>query len=66
MSQELDLIGNLPPQALDVEKQVLGALIMDPKSKQEVMGMLTKETFYNTSHQIIYESILYRAKPTPT
>ena len=38
-------MGNIPPQALDVEEAVLGALLIEPNSVDEAMGELTPSCF---------------------
>jgi replicative DNA helicase len=49
--------GKVPPQALDLEKVVLGALMIDGKGVDEVIDLLTPEAFYHKSHQSIFEAI---------
>ena len=48
----------LPPQSLDAEESVLGALMMDKNAVIRVADILRPEDFYKRSHQIIYSSIL--------
>ena len=49
--------GKLPPQALDLEEAVLGAMLIDKKGVDEVIDLLQPETFYKSAHQYIFESI---------
>ena len=49
--------GKLPPQALDLEEVVLGAMMIDKKGVDEVIDILTPEAFYKESHQLIFQSI---------
>ena len=49
--------GKLPPQAIDLEEVVLGAMMIDKKGVDEVIDILTPEAFYKESHQLIFESI---------
>lgn len=51
--------GRLPPQAIDIEEAVLGALLLEEDSFQLVSGILKPEHFYKESHQAIYEAIVY-------
>lgn len=51
-------IGLLPPQALDLEETVLGALMIEKEAIYEVGEILRPETFYSDIHQIIYRAIL--------
>ena len=43
--------GKLPPQALDLEEAVLGAMLIDKKGVDEVIDILQPESFYKTGHQ---------------
>lgn len=49
--------GKIPPQAIDLEKVVLGALMIDGKGVDEVIDLLTPEVFYQKSHQYIFDAI---------
>jgi len=49
--------GKIPPQAVDLEEAVLGAMLIDKKGVDEVIDILQAEAFYKTSHQYIFESI---------
>jgi len=50
--------GKLPPQALDLEEAVIGAMLIDKKGVDEVIDLLQPEAFYKLAHQNIFESIL--------
>ncbi len=49
--------GKLPPQAVDLEQAVLGAMMIDKKGVDDVIDILKPETFYKPEHQYIYEAI---------
>jgi replicative DNA helicase len=49
--------GKLPPQAIDLEEAVLGALMLEKDAVAAVIDMLTPEVFYKDSHQAIFEAI---------
>ena len=49
--------GKIPPQAIDLEEAVLGAMLIDEKGVNEVIDILSPEVFYKKSHQLIFESI---------
>jgi len=51
-------IGKLPPQALDLEEAVLGALMLEKDALTAVVDILTPESFYKDSHKVIYQAIL--------
>ena len=50
-------MGNRPPQALDVEEAVLGALLIEPNCVDEAMDELTPGCFYSEKHRMIYEAM---------
>lgn len=50
-------MGNKPPQALDVEEAVLGALLVEPNCVDEAMEELTPSCFYSERHRMIFEAI---------
>jgi len=49
--------GHLQPQALDVEKAVLGALLIDKDAYTVVCEMLYPESFYEPRNQKVYAAI---------
>jgi replicative DNA helicase len=49
--------GKLPPQAVDLEQAVLGAMLIDKKGVDDTIDILTPDSFYKTEHQYIYEAI---------
>ncbi len=51
-------IGKLPPQAIDLEEAVLGALMLEKDALTVVVDILTPESFYKDSHKVIYQAIL--------
>ena len=51
-------LGKIPPQAVEVEEAVLGALMLERDALSTVIDILKAESFYKESHQKIYESIV--------
>ncbi|RXP55116.1 replicative DNA helicase [Lutibacter sp. HS1-25] len=49
--------GKIPPQAIDLEEAVLGAMMIDKKGVDDVIDILHSEVFYKESHQLIYDAI---------
>jgi replicative DNA helicase len=49
--------GKLPPQALDLEEAVLGAMMIDKKGVDEVIDILQTDAFYKEAHKHIFEAI---------
>lgn len=50
--------GKLPPQAVELEEAVLGALMLEKDALTSVIDMLKPEVFYKEAHQKIYRAIL--------
>ena len=50
--------GKLPPQVLDLEEAVLGAMMIDKKGVDEVIDLLQPDAFYKEGHKYIYEAII--------
>jgi len=51
--------GKLPPQAVDLEEAVLGAMLIDKKGVDDVIDILHPDVFYKPSHQYIYQAIFH-------
>jgi replicative DNA helicase len=51
-------LDRLPPQSLDSEQAVLGALLVSGDGITRVVDILEPEYFYRKAHQIIYASML--------
>ena len=49
--------GKLPPQALELEEAVLGAMMIDKKGIDEIIDILNPDSFYDKRHQEIYAAI---------
>lgn len=49
--------GKLPPQALELEEAVLGALMLEKDALTSVVDILKPDCFYKDSHKIIYGAI---------
>ena len=50
-------MGNKPPQALDVEEAVLGALLVEPATIDASMEELNPGCFYDPRHKMIFEAV---------
>ncbi len=53
-----DLRGKMPPQSIDVEQSILGALMLEKDALIGVIDILRPNTFYEPAHQEIYNAIL--------
>ena len=54
---QMDAIGRVPPRDLDLERAVLGALMLEKDAYTAVCDILKPESFYDPAHQKIYEAI---------
>ncbi len=50
--------GKLPPQAVDMEEAVLGAIMLEKDAIYEVIELLKPECFYKEAHAKIYQAVL--------
>jgi replicative DNA helicase len=50
--------GKIPPQALDLEEVVLGAMMIDKKGVDAVIDILHPNAFYKEAHQFVFEAIV--------
>lgn len=50
--------GKLPPQVLDLEEAVLGAMMIDKKGVDDVIDILQPDAFYKDAHKYIFEAIV--------
>jgi replicative DNA helicase len=49
--------GKIPPQAIDLEEAVLGAMMIDKEAIDTVIDILHPDVFYKETHQHIYKAI---------
>lgn len=58
---KLDLVGlemgKTPPQAIEIEEAILGALLLEPSAVTDVLDVLTSECFYKPVNKKIYKAI---------
>jgi len=48
----------VPPQNIESEKALLGAIMMRPGAIYEIIDIVTPHTFYSEKHKIIFETML--------
>ena len=51
-------MGNVPPQATDVEEAVLGAMMVSSDNVDQVMDLLKPEAFYDPKNKVLFEAML--------
>lgn len=49
--------GKVPPQAVDIEQAVLGALMLEKNAVTDTIDLLSPQSFYDPKHQNIYTAI---------
>ena len=54
--------GKIPPQAVDLEEAVLGAMMIDKKGIDDVIDILHPDAFYEMKHQEISTLQLHQGK----
>lgn len=57
MNQQLMDIGKMPPQAVELEEAVLGALMLEKDALTNVIDILKPQSFYKDSHSRIFHAI---------
>ncbi len=55
--QELATYERIPPQAVDVEKAVLGAMLLDNEAISRAIEVMDEDCFYDGSHRKIFQAI---------
>ena len=50
-------LGKLPPQALELEASVIGALMIEKEAFSSVTDLLRPESFYSDQHRHIFEAV---------
>lgn len=50
--------GKIPPNAIDIEEIVLGAIMVDSNCLPDVLNLIFEDVFYNNSHQQIFKAIV--------
>jgi replicative DNA helicase len=53
-----DQIGKLPPQELELEEAILGALMLEKDAINEVIDILRPDSFYSDAHSMIFSAIV--------
>jgi replicative DNA helicase len=52
------LSSRMPPQNIEAEQSILGAILVDPDAILKVTDKLVKDDFYREDHRVIYEHML--------
>ncbi len=62
MVQCVDMSGTsstlrIPPQSIDAEKALLGAIMLKPECMYDISDVLTQDSFYVDKHRLIYKAM---------
>ncbi|MFH1760321.1 MAG: replicative DNA helicase [bacterium] len=52
------MLQKIPPQAIDLEKALLGGLMLEKDGMDKIVEILSPEIFYHNGNRIIYEAML--------
>ena len=55
-NQKIAELSFIPPSAIELERAILGAILVESSAFERVDNILADEDFYNTSHGIIFKS----------
>lgn len=58
LPKETSSINRMPPQNIEAEQSVLGALLLDKEAIIKIADILYADDFYNDNHRLIYLAIL--------
>ena len=50
-------LGNIPPQAVDIEDAVLGAMMVNSDCTDQVMDLLAPDAFYDIKNRMIFQAM---------
>ena len=50
-------IGKLPPQAIEIEQVILGAMMLEKSAIDDCVEIINQNSFYDPKHQIIFKTI---------
>ena len=54
---QINELGRVPPQAVDIEQAVLGAMMLEKNAVTDTIDILKPGAFYDPKHQYIYSAI---------
>jgi replicative DNA helicase len=58
MATTIELAGKIPPQSLEAERAVLGAILLEPNLLPRAVELLTPEEFYKEAHRKIFAAMI--------
>lgn len=58
MATTIELAGKVPPQSLEAERAVLGAILLEPNLLPRAVELLIPEEFYKEAHRKIFAAMI--------
>ena len=58
MALQPEMIHKLPPQSVETEQSVLGAVLLDQESLVRVLDVINERDFYQDAHRWVFQSML--------
>ena len=58
MPPPTDIFGVAPPHNIEMERNLLGSLMIDPKVADDIVSIVHREDFYLEAHQILFDRII--------
>ena len=58
MDRQSELLQKLPPQSLDLEQGVLGAILLENEALVRVLEVLDDHDFYQEAHRWIFQVMI--------
>jgi replicative DNA helicase len=58
MAKTIEFAGKVPPQSLEAERAVLGAILLEPGLVPRAVELLVPEEFYKEAHRKIFEAMI--------
>jgi hypothetical protein len=58
MALQPDILQKLPPQSVEVEQSVLGAVLLDQEALVRVLDVINERDFYQDVHRWIFQSMV--------
>ncbi len=55
-------LGKVPPQAVDLEEAVLGAIMLEKDAVVSIIDIISPACFYKDTHRLIFEAVLELSK----
>lgn len=55
---EKEIVERVPPQSIEAEQAVIGALLIDPNAIAKVVDIIKADNFYKQAHKLIYSTVV--------